>query len=94
MMAQMLLTETKGSAPITFQDKTLTLFSKTVRLQFPGFPGGIIWNRPVSVLVQTNDGREQVLPVNDVTRQITWSLLAASLLSVFMMGLISLMNRK
>jgi hypothetical protein len=93
-MAQLLLTETKGSAPIQFQDKTLTLFSKVFRLQLPGLPGGIIWNRPVSVLVQTNDGREQVLPISDVTRQVAWSLLAASLVSVLMTGLILLIKRK
>ncbi len=46
----------------------ITTFSQAVKLILPSSRGGVIWNRPVSVLVQGADGSEQVLPVVDVTR--------------------------
>jgi hypothetical protein len=34
--------------------------------------GGLIWNRPASVLTVDADGRERLLPVQDITRQTLW----------------------
>jgi hypothetical protein len=57
----------------------ITPFSRAVKLILPGSKGGLIWNRPVSVLVQGVDGREQVLPVQDVTRIAQLALLGIGL---------------
>jgi hypothetical protein len=44
--------------------------------------GGIIWNRPVSVVVQSEGGVEQLLPVRDITRQVQLALFGGALFSV------------
>jgi len=60
--------ETQTGEPIQAGENTITLVSQSVRLQPPGFPGGLIWNRPVAVRVQTGSEPEKTLPVRDVTR--------------------------
>lgn len=72
--------ETKSGPPIAYHDAKITPFSQSLRIQPPGFPGGLIWNRPASVLVVGADGQEQVLLVQDITRQIVWTLAGATLL--------------
>jgi hypothetical protein len=57
----------------------ITPFSQAVKLMLPGSRGGLIWNRPVSVLVQGDNGSEQVLPVVDVTRMAQLALLGIGL---------------
>ncbi len=86
--------EYKAGPPIQARDKTLTPFIKTWRLQAPGSPGGLTWNRPASVLVHSADGQEQVLPIPDLTRRVIWSLLGACLGAAILVGLISIINRK
>jgi hypothetical protein len=66
--------ETKSSQPVQAPGRRLTLFSQAVKIQFPGVTGGLIWNRPASVLVVSDDGQEQIIPVPDITRQIQWGL--------------------
>jgi len=48
--------------------------SRSLCFQPAGLPFGLIWNRPMSVVVRTADGEVQEIPVPDVTRrrQITW----------------------
>jgi hypothetical protein len=59
-------------------------FAQSVSFRLPVFNLGLVWNRPVSVLVTDADGREQVLVVHDPTRQIVWTLYAATgVLAVF-----------
>jgi hypothetical protein len=79
-MPGILSIENQGGAPIRTRNAALTPFSQALRIQLPGLPGGLVWNRPTSVLVVNNDGQEQVLPIQDVTRQIVWTLLGASTL--------------
>jgi hypothetical protein len=55
----------------------VTPFSQVFRIQLPGGRGGLVWNRPRSVLVDVN-GEETVLPVVDVTRLVQWSLYGLS----------------
>lgn len=73
--------ETHSSAPVQREGFQLVPFVQTVRLQIPGLPGGLIWNRPVSVLVINANGEERALPIQDVTRQVVLALLGAALLT-------------
>jgi hypothetical protein len=57
----------------------ITPFSQAIKLILPGSKGGLIWNRPVSVLVQGINGSELVLPVVDVTRKAQLALLGIGL---------------
>jgi hypothetical protein len=80
--------ETHAGEPIQAGLLKVTPFSKALILRLPGFPGGLIWNRPASLLVQTADGQEQVLPVADVTRRAQWLLLGAGLLGAALIWLL------
>jgi hypothetical protein len=58
--------------------------SQAVRLQIPGLPGGLIWNRPISVVVTTPDGQEQILPIRDVTRIAQLTLIGMAVVGSFL----------
>jgi hypothetical protein len=88
-MAGFLKIENHSASPIPFRGGQLIPFCQSVRLQIPGLPGGLVWNRPVSLLVVTADGQEQVLAIRDITRQLLWILLGAT----FFFALISLIKR-
>ena len=53
---------------------------KVAHVQLPGLTGGLIWNRPTGVLVQTAEGGQVRLPVRDITRYFQAAFLAAGLL--------------
>jgi hypothetical protein len=59
-------------------NRKVTLFSKSSSWIFPGNSGGVIWNRPASILVEEPDGNEIVLPVIDVTRRLLWMILGTA----------------
>ena len=73
--------ETQAGEPIQAGDLRITPFARSVSLRVPGFSGGLIWNRPSAVLVQSADGSEQVLPVHDTTRRQQLTILGAGLLA-------------
>ena len=64
---------------------TLIPESQALIIKFPF--GGFVWQRPTAVLVQQG-GHSQRLPITDVTRLATWSVLAASLLLPLLLRLI------
>ena len=80
--------ETLPGETIQAGTNKITPFSQAVKLILPGTTGGLIWNRPVSVLVQGDDGSQQVLPVVDVTRIAQLALLGIGLVSGILLLLI------
>ena len=62
--------------PVMAGDQIVTVISKTLSLQVPGMPIGLVWNRPTAVRVQTAGAGEVTLPVVDETRQLQILLLA------------------
>jgi hypothetical protein len=81
--------EHKAGDPLIVGDTRIVPFTQTLRLQFPGWrQGGLIWNRPSSVLVTTRDGQEQVLPIHDITRRLQISVLAAGILGVLLIRIL------
>jgi hypothetical protein len=85
--------ETKAGQPIQGEKITLTPYAQSLRIQIPGWNGGLIWNRPVSILAATEDGQEEIIPVPDVTRQVLWGLLGASLGTALVLFIISRIKR-
>jgi hypothetical protein len=77
--------ENRVGMPVQAGAYRLLPISRALILKFPGTRGGIIWNRPVSVVAQTLDGQEQVLPVRDVTRQVQLALFGGALLGTLVM---------
>lgn len=60
--------------------------SQALIIRFPF--GGFVWQRPTAVLVQQGD-QTQRLPITDVTRLATWSVLAASVFLPLLLRAIS-----
>jgi hypothetical protein len=89
--SSLLNVETHAGQPIQAGGTTITPFSTSLRIGIPGLNGGLIWNRPTSILIESADGQEQVQPVPDITRQVEWLLLGATLLMAL---LIWIFNRK
>jgi hypothetical protein len=87
-MPRLLTIENKAGEPLQSGALTIIPFAQTIRLQFPGVIGGLRWTRPVSVLARTPEGEEKVYPISDVTRQVQWWLLGASLGAAICMWLV------
>ena len=67
--------------------RRLTPISSVVRLDIPGWRGGVVWNRPAAILVSEPDGQEQLLPVRDITRITQLLVLGAGLLGSWLIWL-------
>lgn len=82
ILSEKLITyENIAGDPIFAGNVKIIPFARVLRLRNPWWVNwGLVWNRPVSVLVVRADGQEQVLPVRDLTRWIQISLLAAGFL--------------
>lgn len=86
-MSKFLTIETRSGQPIQAGDATLTPFAQSWQVRFPNQSGGLVWNRPVSVLVTSANGQEQVLPVTDITRLALWALMGGCALTVMILSL-------
>jgi len=70
--------ETLTSPPITIRDTRVHVRSQVIQLRFPAINGGVIWNRPVAVVVRLGNGQEKIVPVLDVTRAVMLTLAGLS----------------
>jgi hypothetical protein len=71
---KLLTIETHASPPLRAAGRTLTLFNQAWTLRLPGKAGGLVWNRPAAVLVQSADGSEEIIRIKDFTRLAIWML--------------------
>jgi hypothetical protein len=67
---------TASGKPVTVGDVTLTPQSQALTVRWPW--GGLVWNRPVAVLVE-RQGITERIPIVDVTRVVQLGLLSFSL---------------
>jgi hypothetical protein len=58
------------------RDRVITL-TRSIRAHLFGLRGGLVWNRPIAVMIIEEDGTECVLPIRDTTRKFQILLLAA-----------------
>jgi hypothetical protein len=72
--------ETHAGEPISVGDTRLIPMAQSLRVLPPGKKVGLIWNRPVSILVQTPGGQEHILPVFDFTRRAQLALLGLGMI--------------
>jgi len=80
----------QGTAVYTPQ-YTLIPESQALIIKFPY--GGFVWQRPTAVLVQQGE-QTQRHPITDVTRLVTWSIAAASVLLPLLLSLLTQDIRK
>ena len=87
MSPSILHIETLTGQPVRLKDIQLRVRSQVVQLRLPIASGGLIWNRPVAVLVHRLDGQDQILPIPDVTRTIVLALVGLCFVSTFLLML-------
>ena len=69
-MSSLIQIETHWGKPLQSNGRKIIVQSRALQINLPFVNGGLTWNRPVSVLVLSNDEPDQVLPVRDVTRMV------------------------
>ena len=84
MLDRFIHVENRAGSIIQAGDNQIMPISQAIRLQIPGLSGGLIWNRPVSVVVTAPDGQEQVLPIRDVTRIAQLAILGMAVVGSFL----------
>lgn len=82
--------ETRAGDPIQVGVSKIVPLAQVVRLQIPGWLGGVIWNRPVAVVVKSDEDDEQIVPVVDVTRAAQLAIIG---LGFFITLMVYLLNR-
>ena len=75
--------ETQTGKPIKIGDSELRVRSQVIQLRLPMANAGLIWNRPVAVLVRSSRGQEQI-PIPDSTRLVVLILAGLALTSIFL----------
>ena len=88
-MSSLVQIETLWSKPIHAGTRTIITQSRVLHIHVPFLRGGIVWNRPLAVLILSNDGRDQVLPVRDVTRLAQLALFASGLAGALLIRLVT-----
>ncbi len=66
-MSSLIQIETQWGKPIQSNGRKIIVQSRALQINFPFISGGLVWNRPVSVLVLSDDGQDRFLHVRDVT---------------------------
>lgn len=88
-MANRILTQqTNTGEPVAVSNFTVYPVARSYQVKIPGANGGIIWNRPVAVIVEDYDGERQVIPVIDLTRWLQIAIVAAGFFGVMLSWLI------
>ena len=74
--------------PIHVRGAVIVPLARSIRVQLPGMPMALVWNRPVGILVQKAGDAEYVLiPVTDLTRKVQLGLLIAGLVGSILIWL-------
>ena len=72
---------------ININGSTVVPIARSVHIRLPLVSGGLIWNRPIAVLVRHSDGTEYTLPVHDVTRRLQVLALSIGMLGALLFWL-------
>ena len=76
---------------VTVGDVTVTPQSRALIIRWPH--GGLVWNRPVGVLVERGEQTERI-PIVDVTRMAQLGLLGLSLVFSMVILVLSIRRRR
>ncbi len=83
--------QTTSGQPVTAGNVTVTpqAWAITIRCPF----GGLVWNRPVAVLVQREEETERI-PIVDITRSVQLGLLGLGLIFAMLAFVLTRSKRK
>ncbi len=74
--------ETRSGTPILYGPHLLTLRTWVVRVTLPWMPGGLIFNHPYAVTVETGAEPARTLPIINVNRLAQVSIFTLGLLAI------------
>lgn len=94
MLKKILVQQTSAGEPVVVNDMTVYPVARSYRVNMPGARGGIVWNRPLAVIVEDSDGTRQILPVIDRTRQLQIAILGAGFIATLLTWLIFRKSKK
>lgn len=94
MAKKILIQETSAGEPVQVNNLTVYPVARSYRINMPGTRGGVVWNRPLAVIVEDNQGTRQVLAVIDRTRRLQIAILGAGLVITLLTWLIFRNSRK
>jgi hypothetical protein len=83
MAERFLVQQTSSGEPIIVGDLNVFPVARSYRINFPKDRGGVLWNRPLAVIVEDQHGSRQIIPVPDKTRRLQMAILAAGLFGSF-----------
>jgi len=87
MFTSLIRIETRTGQPIRVKSTQVRLRSQVIHFRAPIANGGLLWNRPVEVIVHTSDGEEQILAIPDLTRIAVLALVGICFVGMFMLML-------
>lgn len=87
MLSKLIRIENRAGEIVEAGGFKIRPFSQVVIIRFPILPGGLVWNRPFSVLATDAYGQEEVIPIPDPTRIAQIALLFAFLAFPFLFWL-------
>jgi hypothetical protein len=90
-LKEMLRWKTISGDKVTVRDVTITPQSRALTVRWPH--GGLVWNRPVGILVE-GGGQTQHIPIVDVTRMAQLGLLGLSLVFSMVILVLSIRRRR
>jgi hypothetical protein len=88
MAKSILVQQTNWGEPVNTGDVNVYPVARSYRINFPAARGGIVWNRPLAVIVEDSHGSRQIIPVQDRTRQLQVAILAAGFFGTILTWLI------
>lgn len=88
-MPSWLQIETRAGKKIVSGKNRIVPYYQSIGVNWPKINGGVVWNRPVSVLAVSPDGAEIVIPVVDTTRRIQIAIFGSGLIILLLTWLIS-----
>jgi hypothetical protein len=90
-LKEILQWQTLSGDRVTVGDVSLTPQSQALTIRWPR--GGLVWNRPVAVLVE-RDGQTERIPIVDVTRMAQLELLGLGLVFSMVIFILSARRRR
>ncbi|UCD98749.1 MAG: hypothetical protein JSV42_17660 [Chloroflexota bacterium] len=88
MVRRVIVQQTSAGEPIQVGELNVYPISRSYRIEFPKASGGIIWNKPLAVIVEDKSRNRQVIPIIDYTRRIQITLLLAGFFGTILTWLI------
>ena len=90
-LKEILRWQTISGDKVTSGDVNVTPQSQALTIRWPH--GGLVWNRPVAILVERDEQTER-FPIVDVTRMVQLGLLGLSLVFSIFILLLSVRQRR